>query len=80
MALHRISRVLERQIRWRPFGRRAQMLDFFGYENYGKLVIDAIEDVLVEKKHLSPELGGNAKTNEVGDAVQEKVAARMQHR
>ena len=57
-----------------------QMLDFFGYENYGKLVIDAIEDVLVEKKHLSPELGGNAKTNEVGDAVQEKVAARMQHR
>ena len=58
----------------------SQMLDFFGYENYGKLVIDAIEDVLVEKKHLSPELGGNAKTNEVGDAVQEKVAARMQHR
>ena len=55
----------------------SQMLDFFGYENYGKLLISAIEDVLVEKKCISPELGGTAKTWEVGDAVNEKVKERF---
>ena len=55
----------------------SQLLDFFGYEKYGALLISAIEDVLVEGKTLSPELGGSAKTWEVGDAVCEKVQARM---
>ena len=55
----------------------SQMLDFFGYENYGKLLIQGIEDVLVEGKCLSPELGGTAKTWDIGDAVNEKVKARF---
>ena len=47
----------------------SQMLDFFGYEQWGSLVLKSIEQVLVEKTCLTPDLGGNAKTNEVGDAV-----------
>lgn len=49
----------------------SQMLDFFGYENWGSAVLKAIEQVMVEKKHLTPDMGGTAKTNEVGDAVVE---------
>ena len=51
----------------------SQMLDFFGYEKWGKEVIDAIERVLVEGKTLTPDLGGSAKTSEVGDAVLSKL-------
>ena len=55
----------------------SQMLDFFGYDNAAKQVIASIEDVLTEKKHLPVDLGGNASTQEVGDAVCEKLAARL---
>ncbi len=51
----------------------SQMLDFFGYEDWGKTVLNAIEDVLVEKKALTPDLGGTATTSEVGDAVASKL-------
>lgn len=51
----------------------SQMLDFFGYENWGKRVLDAIEGVMVEGKVLTADMGGKAKTYEVGDAVVEKL-------
>ena len=47
----------------------SQMLDFFGHEDWGKKLIDAIETVLTEKKVLTPDLGGTAKTAEVGDEI-----------
>lgn len=47
----------------------SQMLDFWGREDWGKKVLDAIETLLVEKKVLTPDLGGHAKTNEVADAL-----------
>ena len=47
----------------------SQILDFFGHEDWGQCVIDAIEQVLVEKKHLTPDVGSTASTSEVGDAV-----------
>ena len=47
----------------------SQMLDFFGYEDWGKRVLEAIEQVLTEKKTLTPDLGGAASTSQVGDAV-----------
>ena len=56
----------------------SQMLDFFGYEQYGKLLLKAIEEVLVEGTFLSPELGGTATTKEVGDAVKRKVEELFQ--
>lgn len=49
----------------------SQMLDFFGYENWGKTVLDAIEKLLVDKRALTPDLGGTATTSQVGDAVVE---------
>jgi tartrate dehydrogenase/decarboxylase / D-malate dehydrogenase len=52
----------------------SQMLDFFGHENWGKIVLNAIEEVLVQGTTLTPDLGGNAKTNEVGDAVVEALS------
>lgn len=51
----------------------SQMLDFFGYEQYGQMVIKAIEQVLTEKRILTPDLGGTASTQEVGDAILEKL-------
>jgi tartrate dehydrogenase/decarboxylase/D-malate dehydrogenase len=51
----------------------SQMLDFFGYTEWGKRVIDIIEEVLVEKKALTPDMGGNATTTEVTDAIIEKI-------
>lgn len=47
----------------------SQMLDYFGYEDWGKKVLDVIEDVMVEGACLTPDMCGNSKTAEVGDAV-----------
>jgi len=55
----------------------SQMLEFFGYDEAAKQVICAIEDVLTEGKILSPELGGNATTVQVGDEVNRRFRERM---
>ena len=47
----------------------SQMLDFFGYENWGARLIDAIEELLTEGKTLTPDLGGNSSTSELGNAI-----------
>ena len=51
----------------------SQMLDFFGHEDLGKKLIDCIEEVLVEGKVLTPDLGGSATTSEVGNEVVRKL-------
>lgn len=51
----------------------SQMLDFFGKEDWGKKLIDVVEEILVEKKVLTPDLGGSATTKEVGDEVVRKL-------
>ena len=47
----------------------SQMLDFWGREDLGRKVLDAIETLLVEKKVLTPDLGGTAKTNEIAAEI-----------
>ncbi len=47
----------------------SQMLDHFHEEDWGKKVLDAVETLMVEGKVLTPDMNGNAKTNEVGDAI-----------
>ena len=47
----------------------SQLLEFFGYQQWAERLLEAIEYLLNEKKTLTPDLGGNAKTAEVGDAV-----------
>lgn len=47
----------------------SQLLDFFGHEDWGKKLIDIIEEMLVENRTLTPDLGGTASTSEVGDEI-----------
>ena len=51
----------------------SQMLDFFGYESYGKLVLDAVEKLLMEGIVLTPDMNGTSSTSEVGNRVVEIV-------
>ncbi|MBQ4159446.1 MAG: tartrate dehydrogenase [Clostridia bacterium] len=51
----------------------SQLLDFFGHEDWGKRLIDIIEEVLTEEKVLTPDLGGTATCSEVGDEVVRKI-------
>ena len=51
----------------------SQMLDFFGYEDLGAELINIIEEILTEKKCLTPDLGGTATTEEVGNEVVRKL-------
>ena len=47
----------------------SQLLDFLGYEAWGKRIIDAIETMLEQKLSLTPDQGGNADTSACGDAL-----------
>ena len=51
----------------------SQMLDFFGHEDWGKKVLDAIEKVLEEGKVKTPDIGGTSSTSQVGDAIAAKL-------
>lgn len=51
----------------------SQMLDFFGHEEWGKRLIEVIEEVLKEKRVLTPDLMGTASTSQVGDEVVSKL-------
>lgn len=47
----------------------SQLLDHLGHQQWGAKLIDAIEAVLVEGVHVTPDQGGTASTSECGDAV-----------
>lgn len=51
----------------------SQMLEFFGYTKWAERLISRIEEVLVEGKVLTPDLGGNATTSEVGAEIIRKL-------
>ena len=60
----------------------AMMLDWLGLKHENKaakkaadLVEKAVDDVLLEGKNLTYDLGGQSKTNEVGDAIVKKMEA-----
>ena len=46
-----------------------QMLDFFGYKEWGAKIVDSIEKMLVRKRALTPDLGGTSSTSECGDEM-----------
>ena len=52
----------------------AQMLDFLGETEWSERVLHAIETLLVEKKTLTPDLGGTAHTTDIGHAVLDVLA------
>ena len=47
----------------------SQMLDFLGHGESARTLLDAIERRLVERRCLTPDLGGTATTSQVGDAI-----------
>jgi len=53
----------------------SQMLDFFGYEAYGKAVLDAVEQLLVEGDVLTPDMEGSATTSQVGSRVADLISS-----
>ena len=50
-----------------------EMLEFFGHKQWADRLISIIEEILTEKKVLTPDLGGTAKTSQVGDEVIRKL-------
>ena len=53
----------------------SQMLEFFGHKEMADRLIELIEEVLVEEKVLTPDLGGTATTAQVGDEIIKKMRA-----
>ena len=49
----------------------SQMLEFLGEQVWAGRVLSAIETLLVERRILTPDLGGYAKTSEIGAAILE---------
>ncbi|MBR6444000.1 MAG: 3-isopropylmalate dehydrogenase [Firmicutes bacterium] len=47
----------------------SQMLDHLGHEDWGHMILEAIERLLSEGKALTPDQGGKATTSECGDAL-----------
>ena len=47
----------------------SQMLDFFHQEAWGTKLLQAIEQLLTQGKVLTPDLGGTATTQQVGDEI-----------
>mgnify|MGYP001465264128 CR=1 FL=1 len=45
----------------------SQMMDYFEQEKWGTLILDTIKDILQDTEKLTPDLGGKAKTPQVGD-------------
>jgi len=47
----------------------SQLMDHFGYNEWGKRVLDAMEELLVNGSPLTPDMGGTATTAQVGSAI-----------
>ena len=47
----------------------SQLLDFLGYEAWGRKILTAIETLLVSGKALTPDQGGTVSTSQCGDAL-----------
>ncbi len=51
----------------------SMMLDHLNHSDLGRLILNAVEDVLVEGQIITPDLGGRATTSEMGDAIVSKM-------
>ena len=57
----------------------AQMLDFFGEEKWGELILIVIKKMIKENTHLTPDLGGLTSSSELGDCFVELLAKHAVH-
>lgn len=51
----------------------SQMLDYLGHVDWGRRILEAIEELLQEKTALTPDMYGMATTKQVGQALVEKL-------
>lgn len=51
----------------------SQMLDYFGYPDWGRKILEAMEKLLQEKTVLTPDMYGTATTRQVGQALVDKL-------
>jgi len=51
----------------------SQMLEFFGHDRWAQRLLEIIEEILVEGRVLTPDMGGTATTAQVGDEVVAKL-------
>ncbi len=58
----------------------SQMLDFFGYKEYGKAIVSGIEELLSTKEFLTPDMGGTATTSEVGEKMVEILTSQIKRK
>ncbi|MFZ5946196.1 MAG: tartrate dehydrogenase [Bacillota bacterium] len=49
------------------------MLDHLGEEQWGQKILDAVEDVLLEGKVRTRDIGGSSSTSDMGEAIAEKL-------
>ncbi len=56
----------------------SQMLDYFGYSKLGKLILDAIREVIKEGKIRTKDLGGINSTSEMGNEVRHIISAKLE--
>jgi tartrate dehydrogenase/decarboxylase/D-malate dehydrogenase len=54
----------------------SQMLDFFGQQKWGSRILQVIEEMLQERKVLTPDMGGVSATKEVGDEAVRKLTGK----
>jgi tartrate dehydrogenase/decarboxylase/D-malate dehydrogenase len=55
----------------------AMMLDFLGERSAAECILDAIKNVMQDGEIRTPDLGGVAKTFEVGDAIAERIRKKQ---
>lgn len=55
----------------------SQLVEFFGFEDIAKIMIDTIEEQLVTQDSLTVDLGGSAHTEETGVAYQNLLKKRL---
>ncbi|MBI0575741.1 tartrate dehydrogenase [Neobacillus cucumis] len=55
----------------------SMMLDHLGQPEAAAAIMEAMEDVLQEKEVLTPDMGGKATTEQVGDYICKKLRARL---
>lgn len=55
----------------------ALLLEHLGHGREASAVLSAVEDVLHQGHHLTPDLGGSASTSQMGKAVAEAVGGRL---
>lgn len=54
----------------------AMMLDFLGYAEASDAIVEAFESVLAQGAVMTPDLGGNASTEELGAAIRESLTGQ----